>query len=509
MNCPQCHAEITPGQMVCRCGAKLQTASFSTESANKLMLENADILSAAVCGARIDTQAITDASIRSFAEALQKAEAVLNSPVLRPLITEQTLNRLKRMQSRCTDNEFHIALVGAIKAGKSTLINALLQIELASTEVTPETASLTKFRAAAGANYISISFYTPAEWQKCWDSAQKNHAEVFLEEYRILDADRYKDSWLNHVPVKRECASIDELKGEIRRWTSSKSPEHYFVKEVEVGLSGINLPMDVILVDTPGLDDVVEYRSNITRDYIDRANAVLVCVNATTLRGEELKTISSVFANTRFHPEKVFITATQLDRLNSPQKDWAKQGAEWLKYLKGVDCFDNAALAERNLIPVSGYLYTLLKKAGGQLTVDEKFELKSILSKYHIELDDLPARHAWLLEQSGIDQFRYRLETEIVARHRELYRSDIMEAYAACREDLMRSLKEICDGQEDLVAVSRKSIEEIRKKKEEYIAQLASAREDRKALKKQIKSLKSVLDKRMNDLTDQIMGMGV
>lgn len=507
MICPKHNIKFSPEQTVGNYGAG-NNAGYKTDAANQLMKESASILSDAVRGARIDAHTINDQTIRRFANALAKTEAVLNTPMMKPLVTSQTMNRLKRMQARCADSEFHIALVGAIKAGKSTLINALLDAELASTEVTPETASLTKFRAAKGRSYVTVSFYSADEWCNCWESAQKNHAEVFMEEYRSLNADQYKPSWLDHAPVQQECDSLASLREEIRRWTSSKSPEHYFVKEVEVGLTGIDLPTEVVFVDTPGLDDVVEYRSNITRDYIDRANAVLVCVNATTLRGEELRTISSVFANTRYHPEKVFIVATQIDRLNNPQKDWAKQSAEWLKYLKGVDCFDDAKLAEQNLIPVSGYLYAMLKKAGDSLSDDETFELESLLSKYRIRMSSLPERRDWLLEQTGIRCFMHRLQTEIVTKYRELYRSDIAEAYQACRDDLMRSLNEIRTGQEEIITISRQSIEEIKKKRDECLARLETAKEDRKALDEQIKSLRGSLKKRMEELTEEIMRTG-
>ena len=42
--------------------------------------------------------------------------------------------------------EIQVAVVGAVKAGKSTLMNAILGIDIASTEVTPETAALTIFK---------------------------------------------------------------------------------------------------------------------------------------------------------------------------------------------------------------------------------------------------------------------------------------------------------------------------------------------------------------------------
>lgn len=60
----------------------------------------------------------------------------------------------------------------------------------------------------------------------------------------------------------------------------------------------------MVLVDTPGLDDVIEYRSNITREYIDRANAVLMCVRSDALTNGELQTIYRVFTNAGEDREK-------------------------------------------------------------------------------------------------------------------------------------------------------------------------------------------------------------
>lgn len=67
---------------------------------------------------------------------------------------------------------YQIAIVGAIKAGKSTLINTLIGDDLASVSVTPETATLTKFRYSEK-NYVKIKFYTNDEWNKIWENAKK------------------------------------------------------------------------------------------------------------------------------------------------------------------------------------------------------------------------------------------------------------------------------------------------------------------------------------------------
>ena len=160
-----------------------------------------------------------------------------------------------------------------------------------------------------------------------------------MEEYAQLKAEGEKEKWVDHPEQVFQCGSKEEVVKEIARWTSSKSAGHYFVKEVEVGLKEVPLTDGVILVDTPGLDDVVQYRSNITRDYIDRANAVMVCVKADALTGQEMATIHSVFANTRYNPEKVYIVATQIDTLNRPIQNWQEQREEWLKSLKNTGAF--------------------------------------------------------------------------------------------------------------------------------------------------------------------------
>lgn len=407
---------------------------------------------------------------------------------------------------RCAENEFHIALVGAIKAGKSTLINALLGYEYASTKVTPETAALTKFRKGIE-DYVKITFYTQDEWNRLWKSANDTKAKVFLEEYQQLDAEAEKENWLGKTEQKTICANREELVAEILKWTSSKSACHYFVKEVEVGLKEFELPDGVILVDTPGLDDIVEYRSNITREYIDRANAVLVCVKSDALTGQEMATIYSVFANTRYNSEKVYIIATQLDTLNRPEENWKEQQKEWLKHLKENGAYGSTELARKNIVPVSGYLYTLLRQYNdNEITEeDDKYlELWSIALKLRIRNLEDGESYKRLMEFTNINQFKNKIQREIVNNFNQLLLEDITKSYSLCQESITETMNRIKKAQEEIIESSKKGIDELRKKQEEYEKKYEEAEKDRKELDMLLARLKQATTQRANELEKAI-----
>ena len=64
-------------------------------------------------------------------------------------------------------------------------------------------------------------------------------ADKFKEEYEKLHADQQKDKWIGHDEIIQFVKNAD-IEEKLKPWTSSQFPEHYFVKEVEVGIS--NLP---------------------------------------------------------------------------------------------------------------------------------------------------------------------------------------------------------------------------------------------------------------------------
>lgn len=298
---------------------------------------------------------------------------------------------IKEQKAFINEPDLQIAIVGTIKAGKSTFINALFEENIASTDVTPETASLTKFRYSTK-NKLEVKFYNKTEWDELWESVKKsekeNKGKVFKEEFESSGAENIKNDYIGASDKIEEVSSIEELKKKVKEYTSKTSKIHYFVKELIVYLNNENIHKNVTIVDTPGLDDVVDYRSKITRDYIKRANAVIVCVDSSSLRNDEYVTITKVFENIGDDFYKVMILGTQIDNKNNPKEAWEKQIEEWKKYLR--DKYKNEDLLKNNIIGVSSYVYSKVIELenGKECDEDGKIAIYKLAKSYGIGLKD-------------------------------------------------------------------------------------------------------------------------
>ena len=296
---------------------------------------------------------------------------------------------IKEQKAFIDEPDLQIAIVGTIKAGKSTFINALFEENIASTDVTPETASLTKFRYSTK-NKLEVKFYNKTEWDELWESVKKsekeNKGKVFKEEFESSGAENIKNDYIGASDKIEEVSNIEELKKKVKEYTSKTSKIHYFVKELTVYLNNENIHKNVTIVDTPGLDDVVDYRSKITRDYIKRANAVIVCVDSSSLRNDEYLTITKVFENIGDDFYKVMILGTQIDNKNNPKEAWEKQIEEWKKYLK--ENYKDADLLKNNIIGVSSYVFSNLIELEntGKCDNDAIVNIKKLAESYGIKV---------------------------------------------------------------------------------------------------------------------------
>ena len=457
--CLKCGNKNTPNRYFCKeCGTLLNCSLFPDES----VYENTELKVMRIIENLKFTphsSVLWNDTVDLYIRKVEKYKAIMNLPEMKSDggIEEKITDFLEL----CTKPEFQVAFVGTIKTGKSTLINALLGHNYASMAVTPETAALTKFRSNPR-DYVRVVFYTKSEWQDLWAS-RTSGADAFMKEYNELNADDVKNKWIGHEPIYKEIANSD-IERELAKWSSSKYAEHYFVKEIEVGISSLpeDFPKQVVFVDTPGLSDPVAYRSDITKQYIRKANAVFVCVDAQKVQKEEIETISSVFSFSSHNKNKVHIIATHWDKLNRPEEDWIEQ-KNWLKSrLIGKAFFDTAEMAERNIMHSAAHIYNLCRDFDEISCTDQIPLMQFALAMGMTDINDMHSHITEMKLKTNIENIRYVVTDKLASNYQVLLCQDIEKKYL----DIIYTLKRIAkENQKEISGIIEMTLADIEKVK--------------------------------------------
>ena len=447
-------------------------------------------------------------TIDYYTKQVERFKAIYNIKDLDNNPKSAVVEKMNDFLELCRKADFQIAFVGTIKTGKSTLINALLGKNYASMAVTPETAALTKFRSSPK-DYVKITFYTVNEWKALWKSVT-GAAEAFRDEYKRLRADQIKDKWLNHKVIFKELAN-DQIEEELAKWSSSKNAEHYFVKEIEVGISNLpsDFPKQVVFVDTPGLSDPVIYRSEITKNYIRKANAVFVCVDAQKVYKEEIDTIASVFSFSSHNKEKVHIIATHWDNLNEPVQDWEKQKNYLIERLVGPAFFDNESIAAKNISYSSAYIYNLCREYDN---LDQRTQrhVRNFAEDVGLGFKkDVREILSFVKDKTNIDSIYRDIRDQLINNYKAILYEDIDKIYKDIRLNLLRVSEDSKTQLEEYIATTELSLAEQNRKVEQQRANVKEIEQERKKLEdvlklieadtqKRISRIVALLDKRIN-----------
>ncbi len=318
-----------------------------------------------------------------------------------------------------TENFLEIALVGTIRAGKSTLINALLGEEYASVRATTETATVTKFKKGDTAQ-MRVRFYSPAEWAEVFAGAKDGSA--FKSDYERLGAESIRAQYVGREDL---VAPFDA--GKLKDFISSKHAEHYFVKEVVVSYPDFPFEKNIMFVDTPGLGDPVPYRSKATSDYIKSAKVVLMCVLAQVMNNGDYTKILEMFGQMGGKCEKVYVLGTQYDTFNKPQTDWGEQKADWAKNL--ATYYNTSALVDNNIIAVSGHIALLCELyQKGKLDAERTDELRVACYKL-FRNDDLDANLARLVEFANVAELKRRIQRDILDDAQRIFNDGVRQEF--------------------------------------------------------------------------------
>lgn len=225
-------------------------------------------------------------------------------------ITAKSIDERKK---NLDDAEFVLAVAGQIKAGKSTMLNALIfQKDILPVDDTPHTAKITEIRYADEA-FAQIIFYTQEEWQN------------------IKNSDYYKEHLAEDVELaSRDGVFAKEILGEIRKvkleelsgYVAKNGKFAPFVKLAKVYYPN-DILKDLVVVDTPGINDSNIYRSKVTHQWIQNADAVIYATYAgRTLDKNDTDFIDEYLVHVE--RDKLIVAITKIDTADDVKKleDW-------------------------------------------------------------------------------------------------------------------------------------------------------------------------------------------
>lgn len=494
--CPQCGREMEKEQNICPiCGRVHQ---IKVRTMNQVTKDKLSQISRLVSQDNADYSICWNMEARKISKVIEQTRQLADISDIAG-VTEMLKGDLENLLVHCRNAEFQIAIVGVMKAGKSMLMNALMGTEIASVDINPETASLTKFHSADHF-YIRIYFHDKDEWNKLGESAKKSTSSTLSKLLAAPEIKQLSQKWLGHAPIKKRCETVEELRKQVAHWTSARSYDHLFASEVEVGIDRtmFDMPDEVIFVDTPGLHDPVQYRSNITKDYIKKANAVLIAVPARALTAEGLETITTVLDYIGSKKEKAYIVATQKDVNSNRECERVIHG--WIEHLVDTKRYLNAAEAQKHIIVTSGKMHLLVEKFTklDEKTLEEEFDkidsgeaeatahftsddfdllesyvkstlrskgILKALRRYDIfSLRENPEDVEVLIQDSGIPMLRDCLAKDLLSQYKELKMHDIRDEYIRCRAEMTQIVREARKTNIEMLSSARSGVEELKKK---------------------------------------------
>lgn len=380
-------------------------------------------------------------------------------------------------QALVENRKVRLAVMGQVKTGKSTLLNALLfdGHPWLPTAATPKTARLTVISASGDANPPGaiVHFYSQEDWDDICreaeveqrEGAERIYADVKAEAERKLGLDKIRG--LLGTTQRVTFGELEDYVAENGRFTPLvKFTELYYPE----------MPFDELeVVDTPGLNDPVRSRERQTIEYLRKADAVIFLSSPQRFLDREDMTL--VLADMiRAGVDQVLVVVPQMDTLDPDQKTdflgncLCRMNERAARYAKESGFGPMAQdLAKRVFVPentvmVSAMAYMLAKrlKRGERLTEDESWHLKELMPT-----NGWPAEDPDQLEiASNVRNLAARIEERIVARKGEiLLRGPLTRLSANVNELAAQTERRLQETQADIQKIS-KNVERLKKEKE-------------------------------------------
>ncbi|WP_318497997.1 dynamin family protein [Photobacterium leiognathi] len=201
-------------------------------------------------------------------------------PQIQALVEIEKDLQAKKVRWEQEEQKLSIGIMGQVKAGKSSFLNALLFAgkPILPEAATPKTANLTKI-SYGDVFALRVEYYTEKEWQEIQHIAQSgaDTVEGKVSQELITMASKLNTDEIHRcLSVGSESIYADDLnglQGILNQYTGNDGCYTPLVKSTE-----FTLPIDDLkgfeVVDTPGMNDPVASRTQKTREYMANCDVV-------------------------------------------------------------------------------------------------------------------------------------------------------------------------------------------------------------------------------------------
>ncbi|MDR2635193.1 MAG: dynamin family protein [Campylobacteraceae bacterium] len=236
-------------------------------------------------------------------------------PILSSVLeSDSGKKQLENVEDSLQKRSFSIGITGVMNAGKSTLLNALLRSNILGTAVVPETANLTLLKYSDTPK-AKVNFWNEEQW----DAIEKSAAHMSQISKFVKDTkEKFKDKIGEFITKEGKQIDID-IK-DISLYTSAEKSDMKcnLVQSVELYTDLEFLKDGVTIVDTPGLDDPVIKREEITKEYLNSCDLMIHLMNAAQSASEkDVEFIADAFAYQGV--SKLLVIVTRIDAITKDE----------------------------------------------------------------------------------------------------------------------------------------------------------------------------------------------
>ncbi len=322
------------------------------------------------------------------------------------------------------NQKFSIGITGVMNAGKSTMLNALMGREILGSAVVPETANLTIVKHNVTEN-AKVFYWNTQEWDRILKSAEQLESmKEFVQETNRIFGDELK----NYI---RPNSRFDEVDiASLSSYTSAEASgkKCNLVKYVELGSDLKFLSDGIEIVDTPGLDDPVIQREEITKEYLSQCDMMLHLMNVSqsaTLKDVEFIIDALLYQNI----SKLLIVITRADTVSKQQLqeviDYTKSSIEKQLREQNKGSQLDYILKTIKFVPISGKMALLHRTGREQEALDAGYKIEDTgileIEKYLTEtLFGSNSQKGEIVVQSAKNQISRTIEKQLSFYNYEL-----------------------------------------------------------------------------------------